>query len=167
MGGAIAAGDGAFAHRDANYDVLIAANWTDPADQDRCVAWARDTAAALEPHSRGGYVNYEPDANGAYVPAAFGDRLARLGSTEDPIRPAQRLQPEPERHTRTVSRSRSPLPTCGVSSSGHEPGGAEDSLEVTGAPGGPALLAMAPQRNSLTDRRRRGTWRGAHLRCRT
>jgi FAD/FMN-containing dehydrogenase len=82
MGGAIAAGDGAFAHRDANYDVLIAANWTDPADQDRCVAWARDTAAALEPHSRGGYVNYEPDADGAYVPAAFGDRIARLGAVK-------------------------------------------------------------------------------------
>ncbi len=80
MGGAIAAGEGAFAHRDANYDVLIAANWTDPADQDRCVAWARDTATALEPHSRGGYVNYQPDADGAYVPAAFGDRLARLGA---------------------------------------------------------------------------------------
>ncbi len=46
MGGAIAAGDGSFAHRDANYDVLIAANWTDSADQDRCIAWARDTAAA-------------------------------------------------------------------------------------------------------------------------
>ena len=80
MGGAIAAGDGAFAHRDASYDVLIAANWTDPADQDRCVAWARETAAALEPHSRGGYVNYEPDAGGAYVPGVFGDRLARLGA---------------------------------------------------------------------------------------
>lgn len=80
LGGAIAAGDGAFAHRAANYDVLIAANWSDPVDQDRCVAWARDTAAALEPHSRGGYVNYEPDADGAYVPAAFGDRLARLGA---------------------------------------------------------------------------------------
>lgn len=82
MGGAIAAGDGAFAHRDASYDVLIAANWTDPADQGRCVAWARDTAAALEPHSRGGYVNYEPDANGAYVPGAFGERLARLGAVK-------------------------------------------------------------------------------------
>ena len=58
----------------------IAANWTDPADQDRCVAWARDTAAALEPHSHGGYVKCEPAADGAYVPAAFGDRLARLGA---------------------------------------------------------------------------------------
>ena len=80
LGGAITLGDGAFAHRDASYDVLIAANWTDPADEDRCVAWARDIAAALEPHSRGGYVNYEPDAGGAHVPAAFGDRLARLGA---------------------------------------------------------------------------------------
>ena len=82
LGGAIAAGDGAFAHRDASFDVLIAANWTDPADHDRCVAWARDAAAALEPHSRGGYANYEPDAEGAYAPGAYGDRLARLGAVK-------------------------------------------------------------------------------------
>jgi FAD/FMN-containing dehydrogenase len=82
LGGEIAAGDGAFAHRDASFDVLIAANWTDPADRDRCVAWARETAAALEPHSRGGYANYEPDAEGAYVPRAYGDRLARLSAVK-------------------------------------------------------------------------------------
>ncbi|HUR12908.1 MAG TPA: FAD-binding oxidoreductase [Mycobacteriales bacterium] len=80
MGGAIAAGEGAFAHRDARYDVLIAANWTDPADEDRCVAWARETAAALEPYSRGGYVNYEPDADGAHVPGVYRDRVSRLRS---------------------------------------------------------------------------------------
>jgi FAD/FMN-containing dehydrogenase len=82
LGGAVAGGDGAFAHRGASFDVLIAANWTDPADHDRCVAWARDTALALEPHSRGGYANYEPDADGAYVPGAYGDRLARLGAVK-------------------------------------------------------------------------------------
>jgi FAD/FMN-containing dehydrogenase len=82
LGGAIAAGDGAFAHRDAAFDVLIAGNWRDPADRDRCVAWVRDTAAALEPHSRGGYANYEPDAEGAYTPGAYGDRLARLGAVK-------------------------------------------------------------------------------------
>lgn len=82
LGGAITAGDGAFAHRDASFDILIAANWSDPADHDQCVAWARDTAAALEPHSRGGYVNYEPNADGAYVPGAYGDRLARLGAVK-------------------------------------------------------------------------------------
>lgn len=82
LGGAIAGGDGAFAHRDASFDVLIAANWTDPADRDRCVAWARDTAAALEPHSRGGYANYEPDADGAYVSGAYGKRLTRLSAVK-------------------------------------------------------------------------------------
>ena len=82
LGGAIAAGDGAFAHRAASFDVLIAANWTDPADRDRCVAWARETATALEPHSRGGYANYEPDAEGAYAPRAYGDRLARLSAVK-------------------------------------------------------------------------------------
>lgn len=82
LGGAIAGGDGAFAHRDASFDVLIAANWTDPADRDRCVAWARDTAAALEPHSRGGYANYEPDADGAYVSGAYGERLTRLSAVK-------------------------------------------------------------------------------------
>ena len=82
MGGAIAAGDGAFAHRDAWYDVLIAANWNDPADLDRCTAWARETAAALEPHSRGGYVNYQPDADGEHVPGAYGDRIARLSAVK-------------------------------------------------------------------------------------
>ncbi len=101
LGGAIAAGDGAFAHRDANYDVLIAANWTDPTDQDRCVAWARDTAAALQPHSRGGYANYEPDAEGAYARGAYGDRWARLSAVKaqyDPtnvFRLNQNITPSP------------------------------------------------------------------------
>jgi FAD/FMN-containing dehydrogenase len=80
MGGAIAAGDCAFGHRDARYDVLIDANWIDPADGERCIAWARETAAALEPHTRGGYVNYEPKADEEEVRAAYGDRYARLRS---------------------------------------------------------------------------------------
>jgi FAD/FMN-containing dehydrogenase len=81
MGGAIASGDGAFAHRDARYDVLIDANWIDPADAERCVAWARETAASLEPFARaGGYVNYEPDAGEQVVRLGYGDRYARLRS---------------------------------------------------------------------------------------
>jgi FAD/FMN-containing dehydrogenase len=88
MGGAISSGDGAFAHRAARYDVLIAANWTDPADHDRCVAWARDTAAALEPHARGGYANYQPDADGAHVPGVYGDRVARLRALKAEYDPA-------------------------------------------------------------------------------
>jgi len=82
MGGAIAAGDGAFGHRDARYDVLIDANWIEEADGERCIAWARDTAAALKPYARGGYINYEPDAGEEGVRSAYGDHYARLRSSK-------------------------------------------------------------------------------------
>jgi FAD/FMN-containing dehydrogenase len=78
MGGAIAAGDGAFAHRDAGYDVLIGANWIDPADREGCEAWARETAAALEPYARGAYANYEPEAGEERMRGVYGDRYERL-----------------------------------------------------------------------------------------
>jgi FAD/FMN-containing dehydrogenase len=79
MGGAIRSGDGAFAHRAASYDVLIDANWVDPRDGERCIAWARQTAAALEPFARtGGYVNYEPDAGRPGAGPAYGQGYARL-----------------------------------------------------------------------------------------
>lgn len=78
MGGAIPAGDGAFAHRDAAYDVLIDANWVDPDDAERCVEWARGIAAALEPYARGGYVNYEPDPGQEASQSTYGGSAARL-----------------------------------------------------------------------------------------
>lgn len=80
MGGAIRSGDGAFAHRDAAYDVLIDANWVDPDDGNRCVEWARETAAALEPYARGGYVNYEPDPGQEAVQSTYGGSATRLRS---------------------------------------------------------------------------------------
>lgn len=82
MGGAIRVGDGAFAHRDAAYDVLIDANWVDPADGERCIEWARATSAALEPYSRGGYVNYEPDPGQEAVQSTYVDSATRLRSVK-------------------------------------------------------------------------------------
>ena len=87
MGGAIRSEDGAFAHRDAAYDVLIDANWVDPDDRERCIEWARETAAALHPHARGGYVNYEPDPGQEAAPSTYGssaERLRSLKSKYDP-----------------------------------------------------------------------------------
>jgi FAD/FMN-containing dehydrogenase len=67
----------AFGHRTARYDILIDASWNDPADTERCIAWARSVRAALAPHSRDtGYVNYDPDEGAAA--AAYGARYARL-----------------------------------------------------------------------------------------
>lgn len=80
MGGAIRSGDGAFAHREAAYDVLIDANWKNPDDAERCVQWARETAAALAPYARGGYVNYEPDSGKETAGSTYGSSAARLRS---------------------------------------------------------------------------------------
>jgi FAD/FMN-containing dehydrogenase len=100
MGGAVRSGDGAFAHRAASYDVLIDANWIDPRDGERCIAWARETAAALEPFARaGGYVNYEPDVGPPGAGPAYGqayDRLQSLKGRYDPrnvFRRNQNIEP--------------------------------------------------------------------------
>jgi FAD/FMN-containing dehydrogenase len=81
MGGAVAAVEeraSAFGHRDARYDVVIGANWADPAHTERYVQWAKKVAQALEPHARGGYVNYLTEAGDEEVRAAYGDRYAQL-----------------------------------------------------------------------------------------
>jgi hypothetical protein len=52
----------AFPHRQAGYNLLILSQWMDPADNDRCKAWARDTYQAMAKHMSGGrYVNYLGD----------------------------------------------------------------------------------------------------------
>ena len=49
----------ALGYRDAAFNVSVMASWTDPARDDEHIAWARETAAAIEPWSvSGGYANY-------------------------------------------------------------------------------------------------------------
>jgi FAD/FMN-containing dehydrogenase len=59
----------------------VMASWIDPAHDDESIAWARETAAAIEPWSvSGGYANYmQADEPLDRVRAAFGpDSFARL-----------------------------------------------------------------------------------------
>ena len=62
MGGAIqdmSLESSAFAERDARYMVAIEANWTDPADDQKCIQWAREVFDQLQPHAMGGiYMNF-------------------------------------------------------------------------------------------------------------
>jgi FAD/FMN-containing dehydrogenase len=66
------------------------ADWLDPALDDESIAWARETAATLEPWSTsGGYANYmQADEPIERVRAAFGTenftRLQALKSRYDP-----------------------------------------------------------------------------------
>jgi FAD/FMN-containing dehydrogenase len=80
----------ALGYRDAAFNVSVMASWTDPAQDDESIAWARETAAAIEPWSvSGGYANYmqadEPleRVRGAFEPDSFA-RLQSLKSRYDP-----------------------------------------------------------------------------------
>jgi FAD/FMN-containing dehydrogenase len=71
----------ALGYRDAAFNVSVMASWTDPAHDEESVAWARETAAAIEPWSvSGGYANYmQADEPLDRVRATFGpDSFARL-----------------------------------------------------------------------------------------
>jgi FAD/FMN-containing dehydrogenase len=101
--GAIAAAETAFGLRDAPFMLSIDAAWTDAADSQQHVEWARQAWASMQPFSTGGaYVNFpgledEPDL----ARKAYGlnyERLRRVKRHYDPenvfrlnqnIRPAE------------------------------------------------------------------------------
>jgi FAD/FMN-containing dehydrogenase len=94
----------ALGFRGAAFNVSATAVWQDAAADEKHVAWARETAAALEPWSlRGaGYINYmQADEPIERVRAAFGDeafeRLRALKARFDPDNVLRRNQNIPPR----------------------------------------------------------------------
>jgi hypothetical protein len=80
--------DSAFSQRDAMFEFVSAARWTDPAEDTQRMAAARRYAATLEPFASGMYVNAMSDegATGvarAYTPAKLA-RLRKLKTAYDP-----------------------------------------------------------------------------------
>ena len=82
---------GAVGFRGAAFNLSAMAGWRDPGLDEEQIAWARETAAAMEPWSftGGGYVNYmQADEPIERVRAAFGeaafDRLRALKGRYDP-----------------------------------------------------------------------------------
>jgi|SRR5690606_6089683 len=78
----------AFWHRDAQHSMLIQGHWTDPAQSDEIMGWARSTWAALESHTNGFYVNtIAEDDPQRRVRGTYGEnypRLAALKNAYDP-----------------------------------------------------------------------------------
>jgi hypothetical protein len=78
----------AFPHRAEQYDFLILAQWADPAESARHVAWARESFAAMQPHLEDAvYVNNLGSEGPQRILAAYGpnhDRLAQLKARYDP-----------------------------------------------------------------------------------
>jgi FAD/FMN-containing dehydrogenase len=89
---------GAVGFRHAAFNLSAMATWQDPALDGQYIAWARDTAAAMEPWSvSGGYVNYmQADEPIERVRAAFGEetfeRLQTLKGRYDPDNVLRRNQ---------------------------------------------------------------------------
>ncbi len=77
----------AYPHRDAEFVMNVHTRWDDPADDRRCVAWAREFFDATAPYATGGvYVNFIPEDE-ERVAAAYGrnyDRLAEVKRKYDP-----------------------------------------------------------------------------------
>ncbi len=85
----VAVTDTPFPHRHEGYSLVVVAQWNDPALTERCIAWARESFAALRPFlAAGGYVNYlDHDDAGDPVASAYGPnyrRLRELKATYDP-----------------------------------------------------------------------------------
>jgi FAD/FMN-containing dehydrogenase len=69
----------AFPHRDAPFNLGIAPGWSDVANDETAIGWARRFADAMAPYATGGmYVNYLGIEDVDRLRAAFGPNLERL-----------------------------------------------------------------------------------------
>jgi FAD/FMN-containing dehydrogenase len=70
----------AFGQRDAPFNIHVLTMWTDPTDDEACIAFTREFGAAMKPWVRGGaYPNFIGDEGSGRVREAFGpEKYARL-----------------------------------------------------------------------------------------
>jgi FAD/FMN-containing dehydrogenase len=87
MGGStsrVAGNATAYVGRDAAFVLNVHTRWEDPADDDRCVAWAREFFDATLPAATGGaYVNFMTADESGRVEAAYGANHQRLVVLKD------------------------------------------------------------------------------------
>jgi FAD/FMN-containing dehydrogenase len=78
----------AYSSRDTQYAMNVHGRWEDPADDDRCISWARAFFDASAPFSLGSvYVNFMTQEEGGRVADAYGpnyERLVAVKSRYDP-----------------------------------------------------------------------------------
>ncbi len=78
----------AFSHREARFEYVAAARWTDPAEDGLRMETARRVAAKLDRFASGAYVNALSDEGASGVRRAYGPaKLARLTAVKDAYDP--------------------------------------------------------------------------------
>jgi len=97
--------DTAFSFRDTAFEYVASSRWSDTGEDDRRIALARRTAAALDPFARGQYVNTLSDEGAEGVRRAYPpDKLARLTALKDKFDPENvfhlnhNIRPSDHRH---------------------------------------------------------------------
>jgi FAD/FMN-containing dehydrogenase len=80
----IASDSAAYAQRDARFVMNVHGRWESPADDERCIRWARDLFKATAPYATGGvYVNFMTADEADRVRAAYGPHYDRLVAVKD------------------------------------------------------------------------------------
>jgi FAD/FMN-containing dehydrogenase len=70
----------AYSSRDANYALNVHARWESPAEDERCIAWAREFFDSSKPFASGGaYINFLTQDEGDRIAFAYGATYNRLG----------------------------------------------------------------------------------------
>lgn len=89
----------AFPHRGNAFDTVISAGWSDPADDEVNIAWAKELGAKINRRSIGVYVNTMGNEGEDRIRAAYGanyDRLVEVKNKYDPtnvLRLNQNIKP--------------------------------------------------------------------------
>jgi FAD/FMN-containing dehydrogenase len=79
----------AYSSRDAAYVLNVHGRWTSPAEDERCIAWARDFFTRSRPFASGGaYINFLTEEEADRVAFAYGDTYARLRELKTRYDPA-------------------------------------------------------------------------------
>ena len=80
--------ESAFAQRQAQYDLVIVAQWVDPGESQRHVEWARNLADSMRPFSSGAYLlNFLGEEGEDTVKAAYGSNHGRLVAVKNKYDP--------------------------------------------------------------------------------
>ena len=80
----------AYPHRDALYAMNVHTRWSDPAEDRKCIAWARAFFDAAAPYASGSvYVNFLTQEETGRDRRRLRAELPSAGAGEEPLRPAQ------------------------------------------------------------------------------